>query len=64
MNEESRPGERRLPSESDSSTIADAEDVEFAPELPDVRLRASWTAKDLMREVFPEPRYAVPGVLA
>jgi hypothetical protein len=26
--------------------------------------RSSWTAKDLMRHVFPEQRYAVPGVLA
>jgi hypothetical protein len=26
--------------------------------------RSSWTAKDLMRHVFPEPRYAVPGLLA
>lgn len=29
-----------------------------------VRLRSSWTAKDLMRHEFPEPRYAVPGLLA
>ena len=26
--------------------------------------RSSWTAKDLMGHEFPEPRYAVPGVLA
>jgi hypothetical protein len=28
------------------------------------RPRSSWTAKDLMSHVFPDPRYAVPGVLA
>jgi hypothetical protein len=26
--------------------------------------RTGWTAKDLMRHVFPEPRYAVPGLIA
>lgn len=26
--------------------------------------RSSWTAKDLMRHIFPEQRYAVPGILA
>src|SRR5215218_2859436 len=50
MNEESRPA-RRLP---DNNT---------APSIPHGR-RSSWTAKELMRYVFPDPRYAVPGVLA
>jgi hypothetical protein len=35
-----------------------------APSIPQGGRRSSWTAKELMRHVFPDPRYAVPGVLA
>jgi hypothetical protein len=36
----------------------------FPDEAPDGLPRSSWTAKELMSHVFPEQRYAVPGVLA
>jgi hypothetical protein len=38
--------------------------VNAVDDFPQNGFRSSWTAKDLMGHVFPEPRYAVPGVLA
>lgn len=35
-----------------------------APARPASRWRTSWTAADLMAMTFPEPRWAVPGLLA
>jgi hypothetical protein len=62
VKEESRPA-RRLP-DNTASSIPEESAREIRVNINLEGRRSSWTAKELMLHDFPDPRYAVPGVLA